>query len=67
LCGKPLVPVGHARSNGRPHPDWDSRKYHKKCWYLLPYEWRCEAVRITPKKPADTPPRIIHDNIFDKS
>ena len=34
LCGKPLVPIGNARSNGRPHDDWASRTLHKKCWLL---------------------------------
>jgi hypothetical protein len=32
LCGKYLRAIGHSRLNGRPHKDWFSRKYHKKCW-----------------------------------
>lgn len=31
-CGKKLVPIGHARENGKDHSDWETRKYHKKCW-----------------------------------
>lgn len=34
-CGKTLVAVGNARSNGKPHNDWGSRKLHKKCWRLF--------------------------------
>lgn len=34
-CCTKLVPVGHARSNGRSHNDWPTRKYHKKCWKEL--------------------------------
>jgi hypothetical protein len=64
LCGGPLVPVGHARANGRPHKDWESRKYHKQCWYDLPRE--IPPVRMTPKAPADTPPRIIHHIVWGK-
>lgn len=32
VCGGRLVPIGTARSNGRTHDDWDTRKMHKKCW-----------------------------------
>ena len=32
ICGKPLVPIGNARSNGRPHDDWRRRTLHKRCW-----------------------------------
>ena len=31
-CMKPLVAIGYSRSNGRPHADWESRQYHKRCW-----------------------------------
>lgn len=31
-CEKPLVPIGNARRNGRPHPDWQDRAMHKKCY-----------------------------------
>lgn len=31
-CGRALVPIGEARSNGACHPDWDSRILHKKCY-----------------------------------
>ena len=32
-CGKALKPIGTARVNGKQtHPDWATRKYHKKCW-----------------------------------
>ena len=32
-CDKPLVAIGTARGNGKSsHGDWDTRKYHKKCW-----------------------------------
>lgn len=31
-CGKKLVAIGLSRKNGKSHPDWDSRKMHKKCY-----------------------------------
>ncbi len=31
-CGRPLVAIGIARKNGRPHHDWNSREYHKECF-----------------------------------
>lgn len=31
-CDGRLQPIGHDRLNGRDHPDWPTRKYHKKCW-----------------------------------
>lgn len=32
-CDKPLVSIGRERANGkRSHGDWETRKYHKKCW-----------------------------------
>ena len=34
-CGNALHAIGHARKNGKPHPDWNSRKWHKKCWVAL--------------------------------
>ena len=34
-CGGRLVAIGHARQNGRDHPDWDSRQLHKCCWRTL--------------------------------
>jgi hypothetical protein len=30
-CNKKLVKIGYNRSNGKPHVDWNERKYHKKC------------------------------------
>lgn len=30
-CGTQLRPIGHARIGGKNHPDWRSRRYHKKC------------------------------------
>lgn len=45
-CNEPIVPVGNKRKNGKDHPDWSDRKYHKKCWkevemlnYYLTIEW----------------------------
>jgi len=35
MCDKPLKPIGTARMNGKPHPDWATRKYHKSCWKEL--------------------------------
>lgn len=37
-CNKPLVAIGTNRKNGAPHGDWDTRKYHKKCWADVKYE-----------------------------
>jgi hypothetical protein len=34
LCSKKIVSIGHKRKNGKNHKDWDSRKYHKKCYNL---------------------------------
>ena len=34
-CGRKLVPIGDARSNGAAHDDWDGRFLHKKCWSEL--------------------------------
>jgi len=35
LCKKTLVPIGNARKSGKAtHDDWETRKYHKKCWLL---------------------------------
>lgn len=34
-CGRPLKSIGTARKNGKPHPDWATREYHKKCWKEL--------------------------------
>lgn len=35
LCNKHLVKIGDKRSNGKYGlTDWDSRKYHKKCYIL---------------------------------
>jgi len=39
-CGKPLRAIGHARANGKPHPDWKTREYHKKCYKeLMDYQF----------------------------
>jgi hypothetical protein len=35
-CKKTLVPIGTARKSGKAtHSDWDTRKYHKKCWITI--------------------------------
>jgi uncharacterized protein with PIN domain len=34
-CGRSLVPVGRSRVGGKPHKDWSTRQYHKKCWKEL--------------------------------
>ena len=34
-CGRPLVPIGDRRWNGKAHKDWDSRVLHKKCYKEL--------------------------------
>jgi hypothetical protein len=34
-CGGALVAFGHARENGKDHPDWEGRLFHKKCWRRL--------------------------------
>ena len=36
-CGKALVTIGSDRKNGKPHADWATRKYHKKCWKELQF------------------------------
>jgi hypothetical protein len=37
-CGKALCAIGHRRVNGKNHPDWESRKYHKQCYVLVEAE-----------------------------
>lgn len=33
MCGGHLVVIGRDRKNGsRRYKDWDTRKFHKKCW-----------------------------------
>ena len=34
-CGSHLQPIGHMRSNGANHSDWETRRLHKKCWLEL--------------------------------
>lgn len=34
-CEKKLVPIGHTRSNGKNHKDWNSRKFHKCCFKII--------------------------------
>jgi hypothetical protein len=34
-CDKPLKAIGTARKNGKSHPDWATREYHKCCWKEL--------------------------------
>jgi hypothetical protein len=31
-CLKSIVAIGHGRKNGKNHNEWNSRKYHKKCY-----------------------------------
>ena len=31
-CDKKLVPIGQSRKNRAAHQDWDTRRYHKRCW-----------------------------------
>ena len=34
-CDKPLKSIGTARKNGKSHPDWATREYHKCCWKII--------------------------------
>ena len=34
-CNGPLVKIGNARANGKNHIDWDSRRYHKRCFKIV--------------------------------
>ena len=34
-CGGKLVAIDNRRLNGKDHDDWDTRKYHKKCWIKI--------------------------------
>ena len=36
-CDGWLVAVGHDRANGKDHPDWATRMYHKKCFKKRPH------------------------------
>lgn len=31
-CNSCIKSFGAARKNGKNHPDWETREYHKKCW-----------------------------------
>ena len=31
-CFRPLVPVGTSRADGAWHDDWETRRFHKRCW-----------------------------------
>ena len=31
-CFRPLVPIGTSRRNGAWHDDWNTRRFHKRCW-----------------------------------
>ena len=51
-CDRPLVKIGKARANGKDHIDWDSRRYHKKCFKELQY-WKCiEDAKLSPVERA---------------
>ena len=45
-CGKPLVTIGSGRKNGKPHADWATRKYHKKCWKELQFVIKWGVVKF---------------------
>lgn len=34
-CKKSIVAFGNARKNGCDRKDWDTRRYHVKCWKEL--------------------------------
>ena len=38
LCDKAIVAINNSRKNGKIGKDWDTRKYHKKCWKKLKEE-----------------------------
>ena len=35
MCDKPLKSIGTARKNGKSHPDWATREYHKCCYKVI--------------------------------
>ena len=39
VCNKHLVAIGNARTNGKNHNDWNTRKLHKKCFPAFTQEW----------------------------
>ena len=68
-CDRPLVKIGKARANGKDHIDWDSRRYHKKCFKELQTQRRilvfqealeramaqCKRdISLSPQKAANT-------------
>ena len=53
ICHHPLVPIGHARKNGKKHDDWLKRTTHKKCWKQQMYIY-C---------PGDDPPEKLRKHI----
>jgi hypothetical protein len=58
-CGKALKPIGTARVNGKQtHPDWATRKYHKRCWK----EEMSYSYMVNKCKSIDT----FRDNLLDK-
>ena len=48
LCHRPLVAVGFARKNGKPHRDWNGRLYHKLCYASIS---RAPRPARGPRKP----------------
>ena len=47
-CDGPLVKIGKARANGKDHIDWESRRYHKKCFKELQTQRRIEDAKLSP-------------------
>lgn len=58
-CGKVLVTIGKSRENGKNfstyktkqnnfNHDWDTRKYHKKCWLEIKknqeLQWKLQGL-----------------------
>ena len=51
-CNGPLVKIGKARANGKDHIDWESRRYHKKCFKELQTQRRIEDAKLSPLERA---------------
>jgi hypothetical protein len=46
-CGRTLVSIGLDRANGGITPDWDDRKYHKKCYREMKEEEDLEMLKAS--------------------
>ena len=52
FCGSAIQPIGHARANGKDHPDWSDRCLHKKCFLHAQNSAKPLVAPVLPVPPA---------------